>query len=176
MRTLAASFKLLLLALAVAAAPARAQVLDARIAAVRSGAGSLEQVALHLEWPRDAAFGTLRLRAAKVDFPALSWVGRDADWQCRLTPAPAGRWRCDGPIRTRGGGTQRLALDFSAEAFGAELVAGRSRIAYGGAAGSADGNRVRLQKVPVAWLKDFLAGMWARGRWNAGSMDGTIEV
>ncbi|MEO8160260.1 MAG: hypothetical protein ABI588_02490, partial [Arenimonas sp.] len=177
MRILATSFKLVLaLAAVIAAAPAGAEVLDARIAAVRTGAGSLEQVVLHLDWPRDAAFGALRLRAAKVDFPALSWVGRDADWQCKLVPAPAGRWRCDGPIRTRGGGSQQLALDFSPDAFGAELVAGRSRIAYGRAAGSGDRNRVRLQKVPVAWLKDFLAGLWAKGSWNAGSMDGTIDV
>jgi hypothetical protein len=175
MRIAAAAIKLLVL---VACLPAalRAEVLDARVASVRSGAGSLERVSLHLDWPTDAPAGALRLRAAHAAFPALAWEGRDLDWQCRLVPAPAGRWRCDGPIRTRGGGTQRLALDFAADAFGIELVAGKSRLAYARGAASGSGNHVRLQRVPVAWLKDFLAGLWAAGRWTGGSMDGTVDV
>jgi hypothetical protein len=184
MRSPATAFKHLcaILALAgstLAVAPAaQAERLDAKIARVRTGAGSLEQVQLRVDWPRDAATGQLRLRAASVDFPALSWHGNDIDWSCPLSRTPAGKWRCAGPVRTRGGGTQQLALEFSGADFGAQLANGRSRIAYGSLAGAAPAgaHRVLVQRVPVAWLKAFLAGLWANGRWNAGDLDGSIDV
>jgi len=174
MRTLPAGFKWMLLLAAAVSAPAQAQVLEARIAKLATGAGSMETVRLRLDWPRGASSGRLRLQAAQVALPALSYRGHELDWQCPLSRAANGKWRCEGPLRTRGGGTQRLALEFSDGGLGAELVAGRSRIAYGRAPGN--GSRVRVQAVPVAWLKDFLAGMWRDGRWNAGSMDGTIDI
>jgi hypothetical protein len=179
MRSPAIAFKLLLLALALlACAPVQAERLQGTIARLRTGAGSLEQVQFQVDWPRDAKLGQLQLRAAHADFPALSWQGRDLDWRCPLARLADGRWRCAGPVRTRGGGTQQLALEFSADAFGAELASGRSRIAYGSLAGPAPRGvqRVRVQQVPVAWLKEFLAGMWANGHWSSGRMDGSIDV
>ena len=179
MRSAATAFKHLLLLLAVlGAAPAAAEVLEARIARVRTGAGELEQVQLRLEWPRESATGNLHLRAARALFPALSWEGRNVDWQCPLARAATGKWRCAGPVRTQGRRPQQLALEFDAEAFGAELVAGRSRVAYGSLAGAAPkgAHRVRMQRVPVAWLKDFLAGLWAKGKWNAGELGGVVDV
>jgi hypothetical protein len=170
---------LLMLAIAVvSAAPARAELLQARIGKLRTSAGSMQSVQLRLDWPRDAARGQMHLRAAQVELPALSWSARDLDWQCPLLRTPQGRWRCDGPVRVKGGGAQRLVLEFSADALGAELVAGRSSISFGReiAAGSVDARRVRLQRVPVAWLKAFLAGMWQEGRWTAGTMDGWVDV
>jgi hypothetical protein len=161
---------------ALAATPAQAQVLQAKIAKLQTGAGSMEQVQLRVDWPQDAQRGTLNLRAAKVELPAIGWKGQDVDWTCPLVRAPAGKWHCEGPVRVRGGGTQRLAVDISSEDLGAELVAGRSRIAYGRAPGKGESKRVRLTKVPVAWLKDFLAGMWEAGRWNAGELDGPIDI
>jgi hypothetical protein len=167
-----------LAATALAVAPAGAEVLQARIAKLRTSAGSMAAVQLRLDWPRDADRGSMHLRAAQVDFPSLSWQGRDLDWQCPLLRTPQGRWRCEGPIRVKGGGTQRLALEFSADALEAELAAGRSRISFGReiAAGSVDARRVRLERVPVAWLKQFLAGMWQAGQWTSGSMDGWVDV
>jgi hypothetical protein len=179
MRSPAAVFKFLPILCALAfAAPCPAEVLQANIARVHTGAGTLEQVQLRVDWPRGAERGELQLRAARAQLPALSWQGRELDWRCPLLRAPGGRWRCEGPIRTRDGGTQRLALDFSAQAFGAELVAGRSRVAYGSAAGKAPAGvqRVHVQRVPVAWLKEFLAGLWAAGRWNEGNLDGDIDI
>ena len=176
MRSLLASFKRTLLLAAVLAAPAQAQVLEARIARLQTGAGSMEQVQLRVEWPQDAPRGTLSLRAAKVELPAISWHASDVDWQCPLVRVPQGKWRCEGPVRVRGGGAQKLAVDISAEDLGAELLVGGSRIAYGRAPGAGEAKRVRLTKVPVAWLKDFLAGLWADGRWNAGTLDGAIDI
>jgi hypothetical protein len=79
-------------------------------------------------------------------------------------------------VQVRGGGTQRLALEFSAEDLGAELVAGRSRVAYGRATGAGEAKRVRLTHVPVAWLDGFLSDMWEQGRWSAGSLDGSVDI
>ena len=176
MRSPPASFKRLFLIFAAICAPAQAQVLDARIARLSTGVGSMEQVALHVDWPAGAERGTLALRAAKLDMPSLAFHATDVDWQCPLVRAAQGKWRCDGPVRVRGGGTQRLAVDVSGEDLGAELVAGNSRIAYGRATGAGEAKRVRLTKVPVAWLKDFLAGMWEAGRWSGGSLDGAIDI
>ena len=177
MRSLPAGFKRISLILAlVFAAPAQAQMLDARIARLTTGAGSMEQVELRVDWPQGDARGTLSLRAATVELPAIAWRARDVDWNCPLVRAPQGKWRCDGPVRVRGGGVQRLAVDISPEDLGAELMVGGSRIAYGRAPGAGEAKRVRLAKVPVAWLKDFLAGLWEAGRWNAGSLDGAIDI
>jgi hypothetical protein len=160
----------------VLAFPAQAQVLEASIARLQTGAGSMEQVRLRVDWPQDAERGTLSLRAARVELPAIAWHAQDVDWHCPLVRAPQGKWRCEGPVRVRGGGTQQLAVLVSGEELGAELDVGHSRIGYGRAPGAGDGKRVRLTKVPVAWLKDFLAGMWAQGRWNAGSLDGSVDI
>ena len=102
MRSLPAGFKRVFLILAlVFAAPTPAQVLEARIARVQTGAGSLEQVQLRVDWPQGAERGTLRLRAAKVALPAIAWQAQDVDWNCPLVRAPQGKWRCEGPVRVR---------------------------------------------------------------------------
>jgi hypothetical protein len=179
MRSLLAVFKpFALLCLLGIPAGADAQVLQARIARVHTGAGELRQVRLRVDWPRGAAQGELQLQAAQASLPALAWSGRELDWRCPLRKSSDGRWRCEGPIRSRGNGSQRLALEFSADAFGAELVAGRSHVAYGSLAGAAPkgAQRVRVQHVPVAWLKEFLAGLWASGRWNEGTLDGNVDI
>jgi hypothetical protein len=178
MRSPVARFKSILLLAALLAAPAQAQaqVLEARVAKLRTGAGSMEQVQLRLDWPQGAERGSLRLRAAKLDMPAIAYKAADVEWTCPLLHAAQGKWRCEGPVRVRGAGAQRLAVDFSGEDLGAELSVGNSRIAYGRATGAGEAKRVRLAKVPVAWLKDFLAGMWTAGQWKAGSLDGVIDI
>ena len=169
-------FKLLLALALLSALPAQAQVMHARIARLTTGAGSMEQVDLRMEWPPEGTHGRLQLRAAKVDLPVLAWKATALDWSCPLQRATPDTWRCEGPVRVHGAGTQRLALEFSASDLGAELVAGNSRIAYGRATRAGEAKRVRLQKVPVAWLKDFLAGLWEQGHWNNGSLDGAIDI
>ena len=176
MRSPVARFKSILLLSAVLAAPTQAQVLDARIAKLETGAGSMEQVQLHLDWPQGAVRGMLHLRAAKLELPAIAYKAADVDWTCPLVRAAPGRWRCDGPVRVRGAGAQRLAVDLSGEDLGAELAIGKSRIAYGRATGKGEAKRVRLTRVPVGWLKDFLAGMWATGQWTAGTVDGPVDI
>jgi len=176
MRISSGSFKLLLAMALCFAWPAQGKVLTARIAAVETGAGSLKGVQLTLDWPEGAAGGSLRLRADTLDFPSISYRARNIDWQCPLVRAINSGWACDGQVRAAGSKPHRLALVFSPEATTASLAIGKSRIDYLSVAALPDRNSVHLEKVPVAWLKAFLAGMWADGRWTSGQISGSIDV
>lgn len=176
MRISSGSFKLLLAMALAIAWPAQAKVLTARIAAVETGAGSLKGVQVTLDWPEGAKRGNLRLRADTLDFPSISYRARSIDWQCPLVRAASSGWACDGSVRVAGSKPQRLTIALSPEATVATLAIDKSRIDYRSAAAHPDRNSVRLERVPVAWLKAFLAGMWAEGRWTSGQIDGSIDV
>ena len=176
MRTAAVSIKLcLLLALGVAM-PARAELLVARIAAIKTGAGSMTDVRVSLDWPRGAARGTLNLQAASLDFPAIAYAASKVSWQCPLLRSGADGWSCDGVVQAKGSGPQRLAVEFSPDATVARLAANGSRIEYRSPPGQSGSHRVQLDRVPVAWLAAFLRGMWAQGKWTGGLMTGSVEV
>ena len=63
MRTSLVSFKLLLALALCASWPAQAKVLTAKVATIKTGAGSLQGVRMSLDWPEGAASGSLRIRA-----------------------------------------------------------------------------------------------------------------
>ena len=177
MRIGATSIKIVAWLVLVAALPTRAQVLDARIAAIRSGAGTLEQVSARLEWPRGADEGRLRLQAKSLDFPVLSYKALGLDWQCPLRREGADGWKCAGPVAVAGGGkTQQLAIAFTPRATVATLDAHGARIVYRSEAALDSRHRVRLDKVPVAWLGAFLGGLWAEGKWSGGQLAGEVTV
>jgi hypothetical protein len=177
MRIGAASIKIVAWLALAAATPLHAQVLEARIAAIRSGAGTLEQVRARLEWPRGADEGRLRLQATSLDFPVLSYKASRLDWQCPLRRAGSDGWKCAGPIRVAGEARpQQLAIEFSPDATVATLEAHGARIVYRSEAAMDARHRVRLDKVPVAWLGAFLGGLWAEGKWTGGRLDGEVVV
>ncbi len=176
MRTSALLFKLLLVAGACAAPALQAKVLIAKIAHVKTGAGSLHSVVVRLEWPDGASNGTLSLRAARGEFSSMSYLARDLHWQCELARAVGGGWRCDGPLRSRGSKPARLSVNLSEATSTAQLMIGKSRLVYARADAAPDSHAVELHGVPVAWLKDFLAGLWADGRWTGGSLDGKVVI
>jgi hypothetical protein len=176
MRTYAGSFKLLLATALCLSWPLQAKVLSAKIAAVKTGAGSLHGVRITLDWPDGATSGTLRLQAQALDFPTISYQAKNIDWQCPLVRAGASGWRCAGTVNASGSRAQRLALDFAPEATVATLDIGKSRISYRSVAALPDRSSVRLEKVPVAWLKAFLSGLWTEGRWTSGQLSGSIDV
>ena len=163
--------------LALVAAPAcHGEVLTARIAALRSGAGTLTQVQARLEWPRGTDQGRLVLQAKSLDFPVLSYKATALDWRCPLQRAQAG-WRCEGPVRVAGEREpQRLAIEFLPDATVATLSAHGASIVYRSEAALDAHHDVRMEKVPVAWLGAFLGGLWAQGRWSGGSLTGTVGV
>ncbi|HSR64244.1 MAG TPA: hypothetical protein VLM17_01395, partial [Xanthomonadaceae bacterium] len=82
----------------LAAMPAQARTLQARIARVGTPVATLEQVRVRLDWPDGAASGRLSLQAARVDAPELGYHFRDLAWQCPLRRDGA-RWRCAGELR-----------------------------------------------------------------------------
>lgn len=177
MRIGAGSFKLcLLLALGIVAAPARAELLTARIAAVKTGAGTLRDVTVTLDWPRGATQGRLSLQAAKLEFPALSYSATQVAWQCPLRREGADTWRCAGGVRVKGGAPSQLAVVFAAEGTQAVLATGKRRLAYSTRSSLPDRHDLRLEKIPVAWLSAFLKGLWAEGRWTGGELDGSVTV
>jgi hypothetical protein len=171
------TFKLLLALALCAAAPAQAKLLSAHVDRLDSGAGSLRDVRLSLDWPDGAKSGSLRIRAEALDFPSISYRARRIDWQCPLQRNGAsGGWRCAGLVSADGSPRQRLALEFSAQGSHASLGIGASGLDYRSSAATPGRSSLQLQQVPVAWLKPFLAGLWAQGRWTGGRLDGSVEV
>ena len=168
---------LLWILLLLAAGPLQASVLRADVDAVRSGIGSLEQVTLRLAWPAGAAEGRLELRAARLDFPLLSYTARDLAWSCPLRRGGAGEWTCAGPLQARGAGAPAsLALAISPAETSADLGLGKRSISYRSLAAAPDLSRIRLERIPVAWLQAFLASLWADGQWTQGQLSGQLDV
>ena len=168
---------LLLGLLLIAALPLHAAVLRAEIAKVRSGVGSLEQVQVRLAWADGASEGELELRAASLDFPLLSYRGRDIVWRCPLRRAEGDQWTCDGPLQAAGvKAPSKLALVFSPAATTADLVVGKQRLSYETQSASPDLSRIRVERIPVAWLQAFLSGLWAEGQWTQGQLGGSLDV
>lgn len=178
MRNCLAWYKLLAcLVLFAGAHAARAEVLNARIEKITTGAGTLQGVQARLDWPRGTSTGQLRLRAARLDFPSLKFKAEAIEWTCPvLRDAHDGRWRCAGPIRSKGNAAQQLALQFTTDAITATLGAGKQQIRYTSDNATPGVSRVQVGAVPVSWLKPFLADLWPAGRWNGGTLAGSVEV
>lgn len=155
---------------------AQARSMSVGIDAVRSAAGSLHDVEARLEWPDGADRGQLEMRISRLDFPPLSQQLDDVVWRCALQPDGAGQWDCAGPVQARGMPERQLALTISPAATRAVLDGGGTRLSYENQAASPDLSRVELQKIPVAWLKAYLAGLWAEGQWTTGTLDGRVDV
>jgi hypothetical protein len=166
--------KLLILAMLMVS-PVHAKVLHLRAAELSTGAGSMKQVQLDLAWPDGADHGELRLRAERLDFPTLSYKAEKIDWQCPLQRSNDHGWHCVGLMRT-GGGQGALALDLTPAMTMASLQVGKSKLAYEARAAAPDLTRIRLEKIPVAWLKAYLASLWAEGRWTQGSLGGQVDI
>lgn len=176
MRIVARFGKLLFLALLGASGLAQAKVLDAKFAAITTAAGSMQGVRVVLQWPEGADHGELRLQAAALDFPTLSYKARNVDWTCPLSRDAERGWRCSGPVRTAGSGAFPLSLDISPSGTQAQLRVRDSLLAYETRAGVPDLSRIRAERIPVEWLKAYLAGLWSTGRWTQGRLSGQVDV
>lgn len=166
----------LLLACLCVAHAAQARVLKAGITRVTTGVATLEGVEVRLTWPDDGGEGTLSLRAARVDAPALGYRFRALAWQCPLRRDGAGGWRCDGALRAAGGPPMRLAVDLGTATTDALLARGSARIAVHRTAAAPDDTRIDLTAVPAAWAQALLTQAWADGRFGTGTLDGRLTV
>ena len=168
--------KLLCLALLGAGGLAEAKVLETKIAAVRTGAGTMRDVRVVLQWAEGADQGELRLQAGSLDFPTLSYRARDVDWRCPLRRDAGQRWRCSGSVRTAGTAAFPLSLDISPAGTQAQLRVRDSLLSYEARAAAPDLSRIRAERIPIDWLKAYLAGLWSSGRWTQGSLSGQVDV
>ncbi|GAB2505424.1 hypothetical protein [Arenimonas alkanexedens] len=176
MRRPATLGKMLLCSLLLATLPSQARVLRAEVDAVRSEVATLKGVSLRLAWSDEEASGTLELRVSNAEMPLLGYRGRDLVWRCPLQRQDDGRWSCRGGLQVAGGATHVLSLELSPAATRAELAVGVRRISYQSIAAAPDRHRLELARVPVDWLAEFLAGIWADGQWTAGELSGRIDI
>lgn len=177
MRIGAASIKLAACLALAAASPAGAGTLVAKAKALRSGAGTLTGIEARLDWRGNSESGRLSLRAATLEVPVLAYGAKALEWSCPLQRVGAEGWQCEGVVRVRGSSSpRRLAIRFDTRETVATLHAGDASVVYRSEAALDDRHRLQLERVPVAWLGAFLAGLWEEGRWTAGTLTGTVEM
>lgn len=155
---------------------ANAEVMRMKIAKLKAGIGTLQNVQVDLNWPKDAQQGELRIRAAHLDFPLMSYREKNIDWQCPLVRSKNAGWQCKGNIRQQVGKAHRMSLDYSPAGTAVVLNINEKRLSYENSTASPDISRIELQKIPVSWLKAYLAGLWKEGNWTSGNIGGRIDV
>jgi len=166
----------LLLPVLLVSAPTQAKVLHLRAEQLATGAGGMKQVQVDLAWPDGADHGELRLRADHLDFPAIAYQADNLDWSCPLQRTSDHGWRCAGTVRAGRSAGAVLALVIAPSITTANLQIGKSSLAYESRAAAPDLSRIRLEKIPVAWLKAYLATLWAEGSWTEGTLGGQIDI
>ena len=168
--------KSFLLVLAFASGAVHSEVMKMKVAKIKAGIGTLHNVQVDLNWPKDANQGALRIRAARLDFPLMSYQEKNLDWQCPLMRTKNAGWQCKGKIRGNNSPAYFLALDYSISGTLVDLRINDKKIRYENSMASPDLSRIELQKIPVAWLKAYLAGLWQEGKWTTGNISGRIDV
>lgn len=175
MRIFSKPGKLLIWALLLTA-PVQAKVLHLQAAELNTGAGAMKQVRIDLDWPDGAVRGELRLRAAQVQLPTIYYQANALDWRCPLERSKDGGWRCIGRVRVAGSAAYPLALAIAPAATVAGLQIGKSKITYETRAAAPDISRIQLERIPIAWLKAYLASLWADGNWTQGTLAGRMDI
>src|SRR5688572_27655833 len=141
-----------------------------------SDAGNFTNVDVTLEWPADAPQGQLLLRADKLEVPSILYAARRVEWRCPLERVGEGAWRCAGLVRANGSAAFPLVLEFSPAATRLDLRIRGSGLSFESVAAAPDVARLRLQQVPVAWLKAYLANLWQDANWTQGKLGGTVDI
>lgn len=167
---------LLFCLLMLAVLPAQARTLRAQVDSVSTGVGTLRQVEMVLSWPDGASTGALEMRISQLDMPLLSHRSRNVAWRCPLRRADGGGWTCSGALQAAGAAPSQLSLAWLPTETRAELAVGKQRLSYQSQAASPDLSRIGLQQIPVAWLRAYLASLWAEGQWTQGRVDGELDV
>jgi hypothetical protein len=166
----------IVLLLSLVGGEAQARRLRVQAEQVQAAAGSFEDVDVTLEWPDGAPEGQLHLRARQLQVPVISYTARQVDWRCPLQRDGTGGWRCSGLVRAGRSAAFPLTLAISPASTRMDLRIGGSGVSFESVAASPDLARLRLEQVPVAWLKAYLAGLWAEPSWTQGRLGGTIDI
>lgn len=160
----------------VLAAPAHARSAQVRIARVDTAVATLQGVRARLDWPGDAASGTLQVWAREAVAHDLGYRYRDLHWRCPLLREGRNGWRCDGEVRSGRAAPLRLALRFDAATTHAALTHGGARMTVDRTAASPDITRIDLARVPVAWARALVAQAWPEAALKAGTLDARLAV
>lgn len=165
-----------------AATPAQARSVETRIDNVDSGMLQASDVVVWLDWPEDAASGRLRLEARRVRADALGYDWRDLRWSCTLERLEDGRTQCagpvvagSGPVFSQGGGA-RVGVFLDDAGVTGRVSRGDSVLSLRTASASPNQLALVATRMPVAWLEAFLATLWTGGQFNAGELDGDVQV
>lgn len=161
---------------ALAALPASARGLQAKIAKVTTPVATLEQVRVRVDWAAGADSGELQLWAGRVEAPDLGYRYRDLHWRCPLRREGKDGWRCEGELRSGRAAPLQLALRFDAATTQASLAQGRARIALDRDAGSPDLTGIDLSRVPIQWAQALLAKAWPDTNFKAGEFDASLAI
>ena len=161
----------------LAAAPADARALVARMDRVATPVAVLEDVDVRLDWPADAEAGALRIRAARAEAPDLGYRFQALEWRCPLARAPRGGWACEGELRQGRGAPLRLSLALPPGAVEASLSDRHgARLALRHDDAAPDLFAIDLARVPVAWAQALAERAWAGVRLGEGRLDGALRV
>jgi hypothetical protein len=156
---------------------AQARRLSLHADAVEAAAGSVTNVDVVLEWREGAPEGQLHLRADALEVPSIAYAARAIDWRCPLQRTGEGAWRCPGVVRAGGSKAEfPLTLEFSPAATRMDLRIQDSGLSFEQVAAAPDISRLRLDAVPVAWLKAYLATLWKEPSWTQGRLGGTVDI
>ena len=161
---------------ALAALPASARGLQAKIAKVTTPVATLEQVRVRVDWAAGADSGELQLWAGRVEAPDLGYRYRDLHWRCPLRREGKDGWRCEGELRSGRAAPLQLAVRFDAATTQASLAQGRARIALDRDAGSPDLTGIDLSRVPIQWAQALLAKAWPDANFKAGEFDARLAI
>ncbi|MBA3486713.1 MAG: hypothetical protein H0T88_05930 [Lysobacter sp.] len=154
----------------------QARAMTAKIARVTTDVATLERVSVVLTWPQEAPHGQLRLRAGRLDAPALGYRFANIDWRCNLQRDGQGGWRCEGALGADGGGPLRLSIALGTASTDATLVRGPARIAIHRTAAAPDATAIDLTRVPLAWTQAMLTRVWSDAGITGGTLDARLMV
>ncbi|MEO8460461.1 MAG: hypothetical protein ABI451_08025, partial [Dokdonella sp.] len=156
-----------------AKAPVPARTIDIQIASLHDAA--VEASGLRLQVIETVSGRQLALSAARVEIPALGFVGK-IEWQCGLTALASGSWSCDGPIRT-GADTGSLFFRADVDRKKAQLEMRRdsTKVALTLPLSTDEVVGAIAEHVPVTWLKAPVTRIWSGGQLTAGTVDASVQ-
>lgn len=154
----------------------QARTLTVQVDRIDSVIANLSGVSVRLNWPASAPHGELRLRATRIDSPALGYRFDDLDWHCLLQRVDSQRWVCAGEIRSGNAGPMQLSIAVDAMDIDAQLSSGASRIGVHRQAALPDATRVDLTRIPLVWTQALLAQAWPAAVIGAGEGDARLTV
>lgn len=174
MRDLLSAFTLLALMVSpLAVGDAVARTLRMDVARVAAAAADVDTLQVVLDWPDGASSGRLQLDIAQISAPVLGYRFTAVHWQCELQREGEG-FACAGPVRSAQGRIPSLRVALSLAETELQLTSGNAKVRVLRNAAAPDATRLLLHKVPVAWIRAFMAALWSDGRFSRGLIEADL--